>query len=72
MGRSQEIRSCIGSICEKCNVTGGLFVQVGSDDLTVALDLGRTGQKLWRPHTVVTHELLDNEGLKHHNDNTLE
>lgn len=31
-----------------------------------------TGQKLWRPHTVKTHELLDNEGLKHHYDNTLE
>ena len=46
VGRAQEIRSSIGSICEKCGVTGGLCVQVGSDDLAVALELARTGRVL--------------------------
>jgi len=46
VGRSQEIRSSIGSICAKHGVTGGLCVQVGSDDLAVALELARTGRVL--------------------------
>jgi len=46
VGRAQEIRSSLGSICEKCGVTGGLCVQVGSDDLAVALELARTGRVL--------------------------
>jgi len=52
MGSAQENKklpareSPIGSLCEKHGVTGGLCVQVGSDDLTAALDLGRTGRVL--------------------------
>ena len=61
-GRSQENRtlsaptSPIARICEKQGVTGGLCVQVGSDDLTVALELGRTGR--------VLVEILDTDGAK--------
>ena len=56
VGRAQEIRSSVGSICEKCGVTGGLCVQVGSDDLTVALELARTGR--------VLVEILDTDAAK--------
>jgi len=62
VGRSQENRklpapeSPIGSICEKCGVTGGLCVQVGSDDLAVALELARTGRLLV--------EILDTDATK--------
>ena len=60
--RAQEIKklpapkSPVGRICAKHGVTGGLFVQVGSDDLTVALDLGRTGR--------VLVEILDTDTAK--------
>jgi len=56
VGRSQEIRSSVGSIREKCGVTGGLCVQVGSDDLAVALELARTGR--------VLVEILDTDAAK--------
>ena len=56
VGRSQEIRSSVGSICEKCGVTGGLCVQVGADDLAVALELARTGR--------VLVEILDTDAAK--------
>jgi len=56
MGRAQEIRPSIGSICETCGVTGGLCVQVGSEDLAVALELARTGR--------VLVEILDTDAAK--------
>ena len=56
VGRAQEIRSSTGSICEECGVTGGLCVQVGSDDLAVALELARTGR--------VLVEILDTDAAK--------
>ena len=56
VGRSQEIGSPIVSICQKHGVTGGLFVQIGSDDLTVALELARTGR--------VLVEILDTDAAK--------
>jgi len=62
MGSAQENKklpapeSPIGSICAKHGVTGGLCVQVGSDDLTAALDLGRTGR--------VLVEVLDTDAAK--------
>ena len=48
--------SSIGRICAKHGVTGGLFVQVGSDDLTVALDMAGTGR--------VLVEILDTDTAK--------
>ena len=48
--------SPIGGVCAKHGVTGGLFVQIGSDDLTVALDLGRTGR--------ILVEILDTDPAK--------
>jgi len=56
VGRSQDIKSSIVSLCEKHGVTGGLCVQVGSDDLTVALELARTGR--------VLVEILDTDAAK--------
>ena len=62
MGSAQENKelpaaeSPIGSLCEKHGVTGGLCVQVGSDDLTVALELARTGR--------VLVEILDTDAAK--------
>ncbi|HUT35043.1 MAG TPA: PQQ-binding-like beta-propeller repeat protein, partial [Planctomycetota bacterium] len=56
VGRAQEIKSPIGSLCEKCGVTGGLCVQVGADDLAVALELARTGR--------VLVEILDTDAAK--------
>ena len=46
VGHAQETPSSIVSLCEKQGVTGGLCVQVGSDDLASALELGRTGRVL--------------------------
>ena len=46
VSNAQESQSSIVSLCEKQGVTGGLCVQVGSEDLAVALELGRTGRVL--------------------------
>jgi len=56
VGRAQDIRAPIGSICEKSGVKGGLCVQVGSDDLAATLDLARTGR--------VLVEILDTDAAK--------
>jgi len=56
VGRSQEIKSPIGRICAQHGVTGGLFVQVGSDDLAAALELAGTGR--------VLVEILDTDAAK--------
>jgi len=56
VGRAQEPQSSLVSLCEKQGVTGGLCVQVGSEDLAVALELGRTGR--------VLVEVLDTDASK--------
>lgn len=56
IGHSQEPRNPIVSLCEQQGVTGGLCVQVGSEDLAVTTELGRTGR--------VLVEILDTDAAK--------